>query len=104
MDREPPRPRSHPLPPLHLPTVGGLALAIVALHLAVVGDYGIFRDEFCLGTWLVLVALQDGSRWPWLAFGGVAGLGLLAKHSMAVFGLGIFPTGSGGPAPATARP
>lgn len=43
-----------------------------------------------LGAWLVLVAIQTGRAWPWLGFGVAAGAGLLTKHSMAVFGLGIF--------------
>ncbi len=42
-----------------------------------------------LGAWLVLVAIQTERAWPWLAFGVTAGVGLLTKHSMAVFGLGI---------------
>jgi hypothetical protein len=45
---------------------------------------------WALGVWLVLVAVQTERAWPWLAFGVTAGVGLLTKHSMAVFGLGIF--------------
>ncbi len=45
---------------------------------------------WALGAWLVLVAVQSGRAWPWLAFGVTAGVGLLTKHSMAVFGLGVF--------------
>ena len=45
---------------------------------------------WALGAWLVLVAVQTGRAWPWLAFGATAGVGLLTKHSMAVFGLGVF--------------
>jgi hypothetical protein len=45
---------------------------------------------WALGAWLVLVALDTGAAWPWLAFGVTAGVGLLTKHSMGVFGLGIF--------------
>ena len=43
---------------------------------------------WALGAWLILVAVQTGRAWPWLAFGVTAGVGLLTKHSMAVFGLG----------------
>jgi hypothetical protein len=45
---------------------------------------------WALGAWLILVAVQTGDRRAWLAFGLTAGLGLLTKHSMGVFGLGIF--------------
>lgn len=43
-----------------------------------------------LGAWLVLVALQDEAGWAWVAFGAVAGAGLLTKHSMGLYGAGIF--------------
>jgi hypothetical protein len=45
---------------------------------------------WALAAWLVLVAVQTERAWPWLAFGVAAGVGLLSKHSMAVFGFGIF--------------
>jgi hypothetical protein len=45
---------------------------------------------WALGSWLVLVAVQSGGRWPWLALGTGIGVALLTKHSAAVFGAGIF--------------
>lgn len=44
---------------------------------------------WALGAWLLLVALQSERRWAWLALGVTAGIGLLTKHSMAVFGIGV---------------
>lgn len=43
-----------------------------------------------VAAWLVLVALDGDRAWPWIALGVVTGAGLLTKHSMAVYGLGIF--------------
>jgi hypothetical protein len=45
---------------------------------------------WALGAWLVLVAVQSVRAWPWLALGATIGVGLLTKHSMAVFGVGVF--------------
>jgi hypothetical protein len=42
-----------------------------------------------LGGLAVLAAVRDQSRAAWIAFGVVCGIGLLNKHSMLVFGLGI---------------
>ena len=44
---------------------------------------------WALGTWLLIVALRSDRAWPWVAFGISTGVGLLTKHSMAVFGLGV---------------
>jgi hypothetical protein len=44
---------------------------------------------WALAAWLLLFALQSGSRWAWVALGLTAGIGLLTKHSMAVFGLAV---------------
>ena len=44
---------------------------------------------WAFAAWLLLVALQDGGRWPWVTFGVTAGVGLLTKHSMGVLGLGV---------------
>ena len=40
-------------------------------------------------AWLIIRALKTGDSRYWLAFGGVAGLGLLNKHAMLFFGFGI---------------
>jgi hypothetical protein len=45
---------------------------------------------WALGAYLVVLALTSQRRWPWLLFGVVAGVGLLNKHSMLLFGLGVF--------------
>ncbi|HEY6362289.1 MAG TPA: glycosyltransferase family 39 protein [Vicinamibacterales bacterium] len=45
---------------------------------------------WALGSWLVLVAVQSGRAWPWVALGATIGFGLLTKHSAVVFGLGLF--------------
>ena len=42
-----------------------------------------------LGALAALVAVEDRKPWAWIAFGLVCGIGLLNKHSMLVFGLGI---------------
>jgi hypothetical protein len=45
---------------------------------------------WALGGWLVLVGLQSDRAWPWIGLGVCIGVGFLTKHSMAVFGLGVF--------------
>ena len=50
-------------------------------------------DQFywCLGTLLLIKAVKNPDRWYlWLLIGGVAGLGLLNKYTMLLWGLGVF--------------
>jgi hypothetical protein len=44
---------------------------------------------WALCAWLLLVALGCDRAWPWIGFGVAAGIGLLTKHSMGVFGVGV---------------
>ena len=73
----------------------GLAAALVSLSPHFLFVFHILSMNsaevvlWALGVWLVLMAVQTERAWPWLAFGVTAGVGLLTKHSMAVFGLGI---------------
>lgn len=48
-------------------------------------------DQFAwaLGAWLALRALRRDAPRGWLAVGAVAGVGLLAKHTVALFGGGL---------------
>lgn len=45
---------------------------------------------WAVGSWLVLVAVQSGRAWPWIALGTTVGVAFLTKHSALVFGLGVF--------------
>ncbi len=51
------------------------------------------------GAWIVVRIVRDGWDKGWLAFGALAGFGLLDKHSMAFFGAAV---GRGSPAHAGA--
>ena len=45
---------------------------------------------WALAARLTVEALEPGARWPWIALGAVVGVGLLTKHSMAFWALGLF--------------
>jgi len=78
---------------------GRFAAALAALAVAV-APYYLFTFHvlsmngaevllWTLAAWLIVVAVQTGRPWPWLALGVVAGVGLLNKISMGVFGAGL---------------
>jgi Dolichyl-phosphate-mannose-protein mannosyltransferase len=68
------------------------AVLLCPMYLAMDGilTMNAFEHLFVLGAVLILVELANGAseRW-WLAFGVVAGLGLLNKHSMVFFGFAL---------------
>jgi hypothetical protein len=78
---------------------GGFAQAVACLSVAIAPHYlfvfhilSMNSAEillWTLGGYFVLIAVQDRRRLAWVAFGVVCGIGLLNKHSMLVFGLGI---------------
>jgi hypothetical protein len=47
------------------------------------------QTAWAVGAWLVLRILRTGRERLWLAVGLVCGLGLLAKYTVALFGLGL---------------
>jgi hypothetical protein len=80
---------------------GGVFAQVLAAALVSLGPHFLFVFHilsmnsaevalWALAAWLLLAALQSRARWAWLAFGLTAGVGLLTKHSMGVFGLGVF--------------
>ena len=72
--------------------LSALAMAVSAVfvingHLLGTND---FEALFWMGcASIVIRIIQTGNQKLWLWFGGLAGLGLMNKYSMAVFGLGI---------------
>jgi len=69
----------------------GLAIAPVYLFLFHILSMNAFEPLFWTAAALVLLRLlQGGDPRLWLLFGAIAGLGLLNKHSMLLFGFGVF--------------
>lgn len=74
-------------------TLAAVAVAIAPSYLFMFHILSMNSADVVLWTmafYLVVAALQAGRAWPWLAFGAVAGLGLLNKHSMLFLGFGLF--------------
>ncbi len=73
-------------------TLAALAFAVAPHFLGVSHFFSMNAPEvflWTLGAILVVRAIAERAGWAWIAFGVVAGLGLLDKISMGVFGLGI---------------
>jgi hypothetical protein len=73
--------------------LAGVAVAIAPSYLFLFHILSMNSADVVLWTlalYLVVVALQTSRGWPWLAFGLVAGVGLLNKHSMLLLGTGVF--------------
>lgn len=73
----------------------GLAATAVLASPAFLVTHHLFQTvvfdqlAWAVGTLLVLRLARTGDSRLWLAVGAVAGLGLLAKHTVALFGLGL---------------
>lgn len=73
-------------------TLAALAVAVAPHYLFTFHVLSMNGAEVLLWTlaaWLIVMAVQTGRAWPWLALGVVAGIGLLNKISMGVFGAGL---------------
>ncbi len=80
--------------------LAALAVAIAPHYLFVFHYLSMNSAEIVLWTaamWLLILAIDDGRPWHWIALGGVIGVGLLNKHSMAflavALALGLLLTG-----------
>jgi hypothetical protein len=78
---------------------GRFAMALSGMATALVGYYLVMHHLFTMnafeplfwtgGAYLVVRVVKTGDQRLWLWFGLLAGVGLMNKYSMAVFGLGI---------------
>jgi hypothetical protein len=72
--------------------LGGLGMIVASVFLTIHSYLSMNAVEPLLWTgcaWLLVRMIRTGNRRLWLAFGVLAGLGLLNKYTMAMFGLGV---------------
>jgi Dolichyl-phosphate-mannose-protein mannosyltransferase len=76
----------------------GIALACVCVAVAPIYlgldsllTMNVFESLFWMGAALIVLKILNGaSQKLWLLFGAICGVGLLNKHSMLIFGFGLF--------------
>ncbi len=72
--------------------LAGLAILVASVFLTIHSYLSMNAVEPLIWTgcaWLLVRMIKTGNTRLWLAFGLLAGLGLLNKHTMAMFGLGV---------------